>query len=497
MESNSRKEDEIDAKTKQKQFAFNASASWIASGGKVIIQLFTLPIMAKLIGPSEFGLYALAFPIISFSLVLADAGFGVSLARESEEKTDIWSSAFWMINVICLLIFIFNVAVVLFLNAIINRPDLATILLLLSPGILIFALSVIPTARLIKRSKLAYLSASDLFSTLSGAAFGLSLASMGAGAFSLVGQYIGALFIKSLLINLAAFEVPAWKFDISLVREHCAIGGRIVISKLLELAGKFFENLLFERYFGSSALGYFTFAQQVSRFICEAAANPLWGAFYAYAISSTDEKVVLLHARLTRLMLSFLFPVCCVLAASAPTLFGLVLGNKWLEAAPFIKYIAPFYSLAVVAELSGAVLLSRGRNQSLVWCVFSLTTLRIGAILLGSIVGIDMVLLILGLIYVLYSGLLVFSLKTTSGLNIKVMRIIVGVLPPLLSGVCGGICSAFVLHLAAPNISSLAFSIAAGISAYFMLIILTQRKIVETDILLARRLFSRASSINN
>ena len=67
---------------------------------KIGVQLTMLPLMAHLLGPAEFGLYALALPTVAFCMILADGGLTASLARESTESTLIWSTGFWVTMVI-------------------------------------------------------------------------------------------------------------------------------------------------------------------------------------------------------------------------------------------------------------------------------------------------------------------------------------------------------------------------------------------------------------
>ena len=79
----------------RRRFAVNAAAGGAANALKIGIQLVMLPLMAHLLGPAEFGLYALALPTVNFFMTLADAGLGLSLAREDERAVMVWSTAFW------------------------------------------------------------------------------------------------------------------------------------------------------------------------------------------------------------------------------------------------------------------------------------------------------------------------------------------------------------------------------------------------------------------
>jgi ethanolamine transporter EutH len=77
-----------------RKLAFGAIASGAVNLIKVGLQLLLLPIMARLLGPEEFGIYALVLPTISFVTLLADGGLGATLAREPESSSLVWSSAF-------------------------------------------------------------------------------------------------------------------------------------------------------------------------------------------------------------------------------------------------------------------------------------------------------------------------------------------------------------------------------------------------------------------
>ena len=79
-----------------RRLGVNAIAGGAANFMKIGVQLIMLPLMAHLLGPSEFGLYALALPTISFFMILADGGLAASMAREPSDATTVWSTAFWL-----------------------------------------------------------------------------------------------------------------------------------------------------------------------------------------------------------------------------------------------------------------------------------------------------------------------------------------------------------------------------------------------------------------
>ena len=62
---------------------------------KLVMQIAVLPILARLLGPSAFGLVALAMPIILLANMVSDAGLGNALVRARDSSKDLESTIFW------------------------------------------------------------------------------------------------------------------------------------------------------------------------------------------------------------------------------------------------------------------------------------------------------------------------------------------------------------------------------------------------------------------
>ena len=302
----------------RRRFAFNAAAGGAANLVKIGIQLLLLPVMARLLGPAEFGLYALALPTIFLFTTLAEGGLGASLAREKETETAIWSTAFWALLASCTLMGVLAIGGGFVLATISGQSRLVGLMALLSLSFPLLALTALPAARLVRRGNLVIHSVADLAATLIGAGAAVSLALLGAGAWALAIQYVLGWTVTCAVMNAAAFERPTLEFRLASLKSHAVTGGSLIGSRLAELFGRQIENLMFGRVFGAANLGSYTFSNQVSRFLCEAAGNPIWGALYSHALREDARAVEPLHATLSRLLASALFPASALLAAAAP-----------------------------------------------------------------------------------------------------------------------------------------------------------------------------------
>ncbi len=464
-----------------------------ANLAKIAIQLVLLPVMARLLGPAEFGLYALALPTVAFFTVLADGGLGMSLAREEESSTLAWSSAFWLLLATCSVIALAVTGLGFGLAAASNQPRLGGLMGVLSLSFPLMAISALPAARLVRRGNLVLHSMGDLVSTLIGAVVALTLAVLGAGAWSLALQYVVGFVVRALLFNAAAFERPSLAFRFAAVWPHVATGGSVIGSRLAEFSGRALENLSYGHTFGAPALGTFTLANQISRFLCEAAGNPLWGSLYAHALRDDARSVGLLHIKLTRLLALVLFPAAALLTVAAPQVFALALGPQWGASTGLVQVLLPFYALNVVAGQCGAILLAKGRSAAMFWALAALSAGRLAAVTAGSWIDVVGVAWGIGAANALFAACMFGLVGRVTGA--MPTTLLAALLPPAVASVAGAVTYEILITLHAPNAVWTMLVLCAGGGAYCAgLLALEGRRLVDDASAIQRILFPHGRS---
>jgi len=66
------------------------------NAAKFGLQLAVLPILARILDPSSFGLVALAMPFVLAASVICDFGLGSAIVRERETSRELESTIFWL-----------------------------------------------------------------------------------------------------------------------------------------------------------------------------------------------------------------------------------------------------------------------------------------------------------------------------------------------------------------------------------------------------------------
>jgi O-antigen/teichoic acid export membrane protein len=333
----------------------------VASAVKLCVQVVTLPLMARLVGPADYGLFGLAMPTVMFVLILADSGFGISLAREPESNIDIWSTATWFLFALGVGL---AAAVILwsFIQApLVKQPQLPLIMSALAICPVLLALTVPANARLLRQGRIGLSSLMDLAANLVGAGTAVTLAMLGAGVWSLVAQPVVYWLVKVVSSNTAAPFVPRARFVTKHIHSHLKIGGFILSGKLLETAGRTIEASLISRFLGAAFLGAYSFAGQLPRFLTEAVGNSLWSMLYAYALRTEDQANVL---RVYRLALRFfaliVFPGVALVSVLATPIIDILLGPRWSSAITILQILLVSQAFNALAGIGTAVLYARG-----------------------------------------------------------------------------------------------------------------------------------------
>jgi O-antigen/teichoic acid export membrane protein len=463
-------------------------ASGAVNIAKVALQLLLLPIMARLLGPEEFGLYALALPTVSLVALLADGGLGSTLAREDESSTLVWSSAFWALLLMGITLAIGAAASGAVLGYVAHQPRLPAMIAVLSLSLVFLTLSVVPSARLARRKHLGTGATVELVSTAIGAIVAVVMAWYGAGAWSLAAQYVMTYAVRAILLNFTAFHLPETRFSFAALRPHLISGGIMIATKLCEYAGRVVENFLVDRIFGTALLGNYTFANQVSKYATDSAANVIWSALYVQALTGDRGKIVILHRRLCRLLALTLFPSMFLAAAAAPELIDITLGPKWTELAFFLRIFLPLYSFSVICCQTAPLLLAYGRFDIYFWCMAGVSFARILAVILGLWIGLTGTAYGIAVVTLLFCfAMLVFPAEPTGCRPIPMLRGLVG---PAIASVVAAAAYLLVIDILGKDIIWIFVSLTAGLVVYIILMALIDRKNLVEDWTTLRRIIS-------
>ncbi len=432
------------------------------------VQLAMLPILARLVGPAEYGLVALAVPFVLFCNMLADAGLSQALARRQDASPRLESTVFWLAGGLGLALGLLASLAAWPLGALLGQPRLPLLIVALSPILAMSGFTAAANGRVIREGRFGVFAGGDVLSTAASAGVAVWAAMSGWGAWSLVAQQLTLWSVKFLWVNGAARPHVAAGFRPSEARELVSFGLHSVGSNLADFTARNVGNLIVGGVLGATALGYFAMAYQIVRIPDLVISGPLYLYIFT-AMAKTahrGQSAGELAVSAFRLAATALAPVFVGLALIAGPAVSLVLGDKWRPAAPVLAELSAAgfgFSICLVA---GAILMALGRSHLQFRLSLLAALVTIGAAGVFSQVGLEAASMAIGvgIVGVMAAYLIVVGRDLQTGTR----RLAAAFVPALL----GAVALAGALLLLRPLIAhqhvlaQLAAMIAVGGAAY-------------------------------
>ena len=423
------------AKRSIESSAYNVGANIIQT---VILALRSI-LLARLLSPDDFGVYAFASSLVVVTSSLPNFGMGgafVHRAKESEGEE--------ALRVYFSLAFIFNMLWVVliaiagyFLIETENRWVLWVILITQ----IIDNLANVGRSKLVKKVVFRRIALVDTTVVLGATASALWFAYNGYGVWSLVSTDIAAALI--MVIGFYIYR-PIWRprfgWAKETVRYFLDFGKRTFIAGVLGQALDRVDDLWTGVFLGKTALGYYSRAYSFATYprkILAAPLNTVAGGTYA-ELKDQPKRLSQAFFRVNAFLVRSGFFFAGLLSLIAPEFIHLVIGDKWLPMLTAFRLMLVYTLLdpikGTVAGLFGAVgrpeLVTKARSVQLIILVA-------GLFLLGPRWGINGVALSIDIMVVV--GIAILLMHSRNYVQFSLKRLIV--VPSI--AVCAGLCLAW------------------------------------------------------
>jgi O-antigen/teichoic acid export membrane protein len=372
------------ATTRARRTTLGALALTGASAIRLTLQFALLPLLARLVGPAEYGLVALAMPFILLANVLADGGMGYALGRLREASRELESTVFWLTAGIGAGLALGCCAAAVPMGAILHQPRLPLLIAALSPILLMNALTAVSNGRIIREGRFAVFAAGDLISTGAGAATAVIAALHGWGGWSLVAQQLVLWTAKVIWVTWSGGAALGFHWRLAEARSLMAFGFSTIGAILADFISRNLDSLIVGGVLGVSSLGFYAMAYQIVRVPDMLISGPLYLYIYT-AMSRTvgdDRASTDLALAALRLGSAALAPLFCGLALVADLAVPLVLGERWYGAiAPLQLLTLAGFSFCLCSIMATTVMgLGRSKVQLCMSILLAVVTVLVVAV---------------------------------------------------------------------------------------------------------------------
>jgi len=345
-----------------------AAWNYLSFGLGKLSVMVTITILARLLGPNEFGVVGYASLAIAYLTVLQDLGLGHALIQrrgDIEEASDSVFTSNLLVGMALTLIIYFTAP---FVAVFFHEPRVELLMQVLGVSFTIEALGSAHLTLLRRELNFRRKLIPDLGRTVVKGVVSISLALLGYGVWSLV---IGQLAGVAASVVLAWMSYP-WRprlyINTAIIRSMFSFSVPIIAVEILGAIGTNLDYTLIGRMLGDTALGLYTMAYKIPELaitsICFMVAQVL---FPAYSSVQHDMRLLTRGFLATiRYLQVVIMPIALTIIILADPLVRGLLGSEWVEAIPLLQLIAVACLIRSIGTNVGDVYKAVGR-PSILW----------------------------------------------------------------------------------------------------------------------------------
>jgi len=366
---------------------------WAQSWGIQVVRLVTLTILAAILLPEEFGIFAFAAAVISILTPLAGLGLSAAVVFDEEMDAAKFCGSVGLAFSAGLLAMLLLLICVQWVPAIAGLDEAWKVLLVVSPALPLAVLANSALAIHRRNKRFGLLAQVTLSAELAGSLVAIALAFAGAGVASLVARLLitqALLALSSLWFMRELARWPDMRAAIALARRGLPVAASQMLTMLRERA----DELLVGAFFGPAILGFYSLARRFTSALRQAIPAVLNNHAWPIYASLRDEPTRL-RAQIThtlQLSIALTWPALALLALTSPMWIGLLLGSEWLPAVPILYVLCTIEALRAALGPFASILISLGFARQRLWLDIMLAVVNLAVIALLAPLGLQYVL---------------------------------------------------------------------------------------------------------
>jgi lipopolysaccharide exporter len=350
---------------------------------KVILQFGAQVVLARLLGPAEYGLFALGVIVVSVSTYFSDMGLAYGLIqKKTVDANDIRFVWTWQ----CILGL--SISTIIFSSAstlatFFSKPEAEFIFRWLSLIILINTWTALSINLLKKSLNYKVLQVSELCSYFLGfGCIGIPMAIAGYGGASLVAAWLAQAASNLVILYSQVRHPVTFRFRTAggslMLRYGVTVLGTNLINWLLSGADK----ILVGRIFPSSVVGLYTTAFN----FVNTPSSVMYGNLQSIVFSAcarlqgNHDALREVFLRLLLLITLVTFPLFIAIAAGSEFIIVTVYGASWLGAAQFLGPFALVMPFLLIWGISTPILWNSGYTKLEFWLQLPMVFLWLAAL---------------------------------------------------------------------------------------------------------------------
>ncbi|HEY0941138.1 MAG TPA: lipopolysaccharide biosynthesis protein [Steroidobacter sp.] len=322
-------------------------------------------VVMRLLTPEDYGLVSLTGIFVMYAGVISELGLGAALVQSRLNSETVLRSAFGAVLLLSLACCAALIASAGWIAEFFGEPTLRPMVQFTALQFPISILGTIPHALLSQRLQFREISLAGLISAMAQSGVTLLLAWLYPGPWALLIGTLVATIVRIAVLNVYSPITfpPSFKFEP--LRPIMRVAVFIFGERSLWYWYGQFDSFIIGKRLGAHDLGAFSTAKLLASLPLDKAMEVInQVSFPAFsAINDDIERVRASYGKALRITAIYAFPIFWGLAAVAPDVMYLLLGEKWLSAGLPAAILSLAMPARMLTSIGSPVLLALGRSD--------------------------------------------------------------------------------------------------------------------------------------
>ncbi|AMM51663.1 hypothetical protein TH61_11410 [Rufibacter sp. DG15C] len=333
--------------------------------GFYLINFIISIILARILGPKEFGLVAMILVFMSLLMPFMEAGLNKALIRKTNAINTDFSTVFWWNITLSLLLYLILYLAAPIIAKYYNETRLIAIVRVYSLNLILIALNSVQNARLVKELNFKVLTIRTTVSSILAGSLAIYLAWTGWTYWSLVIRDLFSTFLSIILLWVSSGWRPKLEFSKKSFNELFGFGSKLLITEVIDT---FFNNiypLIIGKFFSVTSLGFYNRAKSFTdipqSLFTLASARVTYPLFAK--LQNENKTLILAYKKILKLIGFVYFPILMIIMGLSEPIVRIILTKEWLPVIPILRVLAFVALLYPVHSINLNILLVKGRSD--------------------------------------------------------------------------------------------------------------------------------------
>jgi O-antigen/teichoic acid export membrane protein len=333
-----------------------------AQGVTFALRIGSLVILARLLGPEDFGLIGMVTAFTGALTTLGDFGLSAAAIQRTTVTGEQLSALFWINMLLGAVLGLITLSMAPAIAAFYHAPQLVGITAVMAMGFLLNAAGIQHAAILQRQMRFTALTVINVVSLIGGIAIAIYGAKAGYGYWALASMSVTSPLIGTIGVWLTTGWVPGKPRRSTEIRSMMHFGGSLALINLLVYFGYNAEKIMIGRFWGADAIGIYGRAYQLINIPTENL-NSAIGQVAFSALSRLQDDPVRFRSYFLKgfsLILALTLPITIACALFSEDIVFVLLGPNWKDAAIIVRLLAPTIMIFAIINPLGWLIFSLG-----------------------------------------------------------------------------------------------------------------------------------------